>query len=76
MHRSPSSGCGALGMAFQCANVTAMALVRLADWGDMHSLLGDPIIWLAGLHAAAAIFHHVKLKDGVLGSIAPWLKRR
>lgn len=50
------------------------ALAPLADWGDVHSLLGDGIIWLAGLHAVAAIFHHVKLKDGVLASMVPWLK--
>jgi cytochrome b561 len=28
--------------------------------------LGDAILWLAGFHAAAAIYHHVVLKDGVL----------
>ncbi|WP_395701945.1 cytochrome b [Aquabacterium sp.] len=41
-------------------------IARLADWGDVHQVLGDAIIWLAGLHAAAAVFHHVVLKDGVL----------
>jgi cytochrome b561 len=44
----------------------------VADWGDVHSLLGDAILWLAGLHAAAAIFHHVFLKDGVLASMSPF----
>lgn len=42
-----------------------------ADWGEVHGLLGDVIIWLAGLHAAAAIFHHFVLKDGVLASMLP-----
>ena len=51
-------------------------LAPLADWGDVHSLLGDAIIWLAGLHAVAAIFHHVKLKDSVLVSMVPWIKSR
>lgn len=51
-------------------------LAPLADWGDVHSLLGDAIIWLAGLHAAAAIFHHVRLKDSVLASMVPWIKSR
>jgi cytochrome b561 len=41
----------------------------LADWGDVHELLGNVIIWLAGLHAGAAIVHHVLLKDGVLMSM-------
>lgn len=44
----------------------------LADWGDVHQLLGDAIMWIAGLHAAAAIFHHAVLKDGVLRAMLPW----
>ena len=47
------------------------ALAKLADWGDVHGFLGDAIIWLAGLHAVAAIYHHVFLKDGVLLSMLP-----
>ena len=46
-------------------------LAHLADWGDVHGVLGDLIMWLAGLHAAAAIYHHVALKDGVLRSMLP-----
>jgi cytochrome b561 len=46
-------------------------IARLADWGDVHGFLGDAIMWLAGLHAAAAIFHHVVLKDGVLSAMLP-----
>lgn len=41
---------------------------------EIHTLLGDAILWVAGLHAAAAIFHHVALKDGVLVSMLPrWI---
>ncbi len=41
---------------------------------ELHGLLGDVILWLAGLHAAAAIFHHFRLKDQVLVSMLPrWL---
>jgi cytochrome b561 len=40
-----------------------------ADWGDVHGLLGDVLIWLAGLHAVAAVYHHLMLKDGVLLSM-------
>lgn len=46
---------------------------------EIHTLLGDAILWLAGLHAAAAIYHHFVLKDGVLTSMLPswsWLARR
>lgn len=43
----------------------------LADWGDVHRRLGDVIIWLAGVHALAAIYHHIKLKDRVLTSMLP-----
>jgi cytochrome b561 len=42
-----------------------------ADWGDVHKFLGDVIMWLAGIHALAAIYHHIKLKDRVLTSILP-----
>jgi cytochrome b561 len=40
-------------------------LANLADWGEVHGFLGDAILVLAGLHAVAAIYHHVVLKDGV-----------
>jgi cytochrome b561 len=46
-------------------------LAKLADWGDVHGLLGDVLIWFAGLHAVAALYHHVFLKDGVLASMLP-----
>jgi cytochrome b561 len=47
------------------------AIAKLTHWGNLHGLLGDAIMWLAGLHAAAAIFHHVILKDGVLLTMLP-----
>ena len=34
-----------------------------------HKLAGDAIMWLAGVHAAAALFHHFILKDKVLRSM-------
>lgn len=43
---------------------------EMVDWGDLHGLLANVILWLAGLHAIAAIFHHVVLKDGVLLSMS------
>jgi len=51
-------------------------IAGLADWGDVHGLLGDTIMWIAGVHAAAAIFHHVVLKDGVLAAMLPARKAR
>ena len=44
-------------------------LVQSIDWGDVHGALGDMILWLSGLHAVAAIYHHTVLKDGVLLSM-------
>ena len=38
---------------------------------ELHPLLGDAIIWVAGLHAAAALFHHFILRDRVLLSMLP-----
>lgn len=46
-------------------------LAKLVDWGEVHKLLGTVIIWLAGIHAFAALYHHFKLKDGVLRSMLP-----
>jgi len=44
---------------------------------SLHTWLGDAIIWLAGFHALAAIFHHAVLKDGVLVSMLPrWVPLR
>jgi len=43
----------------------------------LHGWLGDVIMWLAGIHALAAIFHHIVLRDGVLVSMTPrWLPLR
>jgi len=49
--------------------IAQSAVADLADWGEVHGLLGDVILWLSGIHAVAAILHHVLLKDGVLRSM-------
>jgi len=36
---------------------------------SLHKLAGDAIMWLAGIHAAAALFHHFILKDNILRSM-------
>lgn len=38
---------------------------------EIHTWLGDAILWLAGFHAAAALFHHYILRDKVLVSMLP-----
>jgi cytochrome b561 len=38
---------------------------------NIHTWLGDAILWLAGIHALAALYHHFVLKDGVLASMLP-----
>jgi cytochrome b561 len=42
-----------------------------AGVAHLHGWLGDTILWLAGFHAAAALFHHLVLRDGVLRSMLP-----
>jgi cytochrome b561 len=37
----------------------------------VHTWLGDAILWVAGLHAVAALYHHFILKDGVFASMLP-----
>ena len=38
---------------------------------DIHGWLGNVLIWLAGLHAAAALYHHFWRRDTVLLSMLP-----
>lgn len=38
---------------------------------EIHEVLGTTMIWLAGLHAAAALFHHFFRKDRVLRQMLP-----
>jgi cytochrome b561 len=38
---------------------------------SIHGWLGDVILWLAGLHAVAALYHHFVLRDDVLRSMLP-----
>lgn len=49
------------------------SIAHVVDWGDLHGWLGDALMWIAGLHAAAAIFHRVVLKDGVLAAMLPFV---
>lgn len=51
--------------------IAESAVAGWADWGEVHGFLGDLMIWLAGLHAVAALVHHVVLKDGVLRAMLP-----
>jgi len=38
---------------------------------SIHTWLGDAILWVAGVHAAAALYHHTVLRDGVLRTMLP-----
>jgi cytochrome b561 len=38
---------------------------------SIHTWLGDALLWFAGAHAAAALYHHFVLRDGVLRSMLP-----
>ena len=38
---------------------------------EIHTILGNAILWVAGAHAAAALFHHFYLRDEVFQSMAP-----
>ncbi|HMN87143.1 MAG TPA: cytochrome b/b6 domain-containing protein [Bauldia sp.] len=42
-----------------------------ANLFEVHGLLGEAIVWVAGLHAAAALLHHFWLRDRVLRSMLP-----
>jgi cytochrome b561 len=56
----------------------APLLARSHDLGagiaNLHTWLGDAIMWVAGLHALGALYHHFVRGDGVLVSMMPrWL---
>jgi cytochrome b561 len=38
---------------------------------EIHIILGNAILWVAGVHAAAALFHRFYLRDEVFQSMAP-----
>ena len=41
---------------------------------EVHYLLANAIVVVAGLHAVAALFHHFFMKDGVLKAMLPGLR--
>ena len=48
-----------------------------ANIATVHTWLGEAIVWLAGLHALAAMCHHFILGDRVLALMLPrWIYRR
>jgi cytochrome b561 len=38
---------------------------------SLHTWLGDAILWVAGLHAVAGLYHHFILKDRALLPMLP-----
>jgi len=54
-------------IAPQIAQVHGLGQLIIA----VHTTLGNVILWVAGVHAAAALFHHFFMRDGVLKSMAP-----
>jgi cytochrome b561 len=40
--------------------------------GDWHALAANAVLIVAGLHSAAALFHHFVLRDATLRRMLPW----
>lgn len=55
----------------QIASLIGLSHATGVTIAEIHTWLGDAILWLAGLHALAAIYHQLVLKDGVLLSMLP-----
>jgi cytochrome b561 len=62
--------------------LTVLAVGNIQPWlpqsrqlglaiANMHGTLGNVLIWLVGLHAAAALYHHFWRRDTVLLSMLP-----
>jgi cytochrome b561 len=58
-------------------------LVSLPQWhpgdrsfihqiGNWHALVANAVLIVAGLHSAAALFHHFILRDATLRRMLPW----
>ena len=71
-----------LGTWFEGHPLTVLVLGNIQPWlpqsrqvglalANMHGWLGDVLIWLAGLHATAALYHHFWRRDAVLMSMLP-----
>jgi cytochrome b561 len=58
-------GFGSIGPMLSPAHHLGLSLA------DLHATLGNIILWVAGLHAVAALFHHFFLRDSVLVSMVP-----
>jgi len=43
---------------------------------DLHALLANAIVFLAGFHALAALGHHYLLRDDTLARMIPWMRPR
>ncbi len=56
---------GDINAPFATSAAAGRSLLRLHPW------LGDAILWIAGLQAAAALFHTFVLRDGVLKTMLP-----
>ena len=71
-----------LGAWFEDHPLTVLALGNIQPWlpqsrqlglalANIHGWVGNVLIWLAGLHAAAALYHHFWRRDTVLLSMLP-----
>ena len=43
--------------------------------GGWHALAANAVLIVAGLHSAAALFHHFILRDATLRRMLPWATR-
>lgn len=60
------------------ALLVAIPLAGLIAWfgsseaaGEVHEVLTSALLWLAGLHVAAALYHQFWLRDGLLRRVDP-----
>lgn len=64
----------ALMLLMPWAGLTAWYVnIKLA--ADVHVILMNTLLIVAGLHAAAALYHHFVLKDGLLKRMSLWHQR-
>ncbi len=56
---------------FTIPSPAAFTKAQKTLFGNLHGTIANVILILAGLHAAAALFHHFALRDGVLRRMLP-----
>jgi cytochrome b561 len=58
--------------SIKVAVALSLPTARVDQLGILHHVLGALLVVTAGAHSLHAVWHHVKLRDGLLARMLPW----